>query len=477
MPGLFDTLSLATRSMQAQQAGVTVTGQNLANANNPAYARQRVNLQTTDPLPVVGGVEGTGVQVAGIQQLRDSLLDGQIRDEGSVAGFWTTTQSALENTQTELGQFLDGSAATTGGASSSTSTTAAQGLSTQLSTLFSAFQAVAADPTSLPQRQALVAQAQSLTSSFNQIATSLNGVNNNLNTSISNDVASANQLLSDIAGLNSEIAKMEASSGGTANDLRDLRQQKLESLAQLTNLQTSTGADGSLTITIGGVAMVSGAKVSDSLQAYDAGGGQLQVRAATAGTALSLTGGSIAGAIDTRDGALASLRTGLDSLASQLIGKVNSVYSSGYDLNGNTGADFFTGKDAASIGVNPNLNNDPSQVQAAGVAGASGDNSVALALAQLAQQSNGALGNQTFSDAYGGLVTNLGNSLANANDQVANQSAVSTMLAQQRDSVSGVSMEEELTNLMTFQKAYQASAQIISTVNLMLQTLVAMKTT
>jgi flagellar hook-associated protein 1 FlgK len=476
MPGLFDTLTLATRAMQAQQVGVTITGQNLANVNNSAYSRQRVNFQTSDPVAMVGGIQGTGVQVAGIQQIRDNLLDGQITDESSVGGYWTAAQTGLENTQTELGQFLNGSAGATSGTASSSSTTSAQGLSTQLDNLFSAFQSVATDPTSLPQRQTLVSQAQSLANSFNQISTSLTGVNKNLNTSISNDVESANQLLSDIAGLNNDITKTESATGSTANDLRDLREQKIESLGQLTNLQTSTAADGSLTISIGGVAMVSGSKLTDTLQAHDPGNGQLQIRAATAGTSLTLTGGSIAGALDTRDGALANLRTGLDSLASQLIGKVNSVYSAGYDLNGNTGANFFTGTNAATIGVNFNLSTDPSQVQAAGAAGSTGDNSIALSLAQLAQQTNVALGNQTFDGAYGKMVADLGNALSNANDQVANHDSVSTMLAQQRDSISGVSMEEELTNLMTFQKAYQASAQIISTVNLMLQTLINMKT-
>lgn len=476
MPGLFDSLNLATRAMQAQQAGVTIAGQNLANINNPAYSRQRVNFQASDPVATANGLVGTGVQVANIQQIRNTLLDGQITDETSVGGYWTAAQGALDNTQTELGQFLNGSSAATNGAAGSSSTTGVQGLSTQLDGLFSAFQAVATDPTSLPQRQALVNQAQALASSFNQISTRLSGINKNLNDSVNTDVGSANQLLSDIANLNNEITSTEAATGSTANDLRDLRQQKLESLAQLTNFQSSTAADGSLTISIGGVAMVSGAKLTDTLQAYDPGNGQLQVRAATAGTALTLTGGSLAGEIDTRDGALANLRTGLDTLASQLITKVNSVYSPGYDLNGKTGANFFTGTDAATIGVNPNLASDPSQVQAAGVAGATGDNAVALSLAQLAQQTSAALGNQTFDGAYGKLVTDLGNSLSNANDQVANQSSVATMLSQQRDSISGVSMEEELTSLMNFQKAYQASAQIVSTVNMMLQTVINMKT-
>ena len=475
MPGLFDTLSLATRAMQAQQVGVSVTGQNLANVNNPAYARQRVNFQTSDSVPLVNGIQGTGVQVAGIQQIRDGLLDNQIRDEGSVAGFWSASQNGLQNAETQLGQYLNDAAASTDGTSSSSSSTGAQGLSTQLNNLFNAFQAVATDPTSIPQRQGLVSQAQNLAGSLNQVSSRLGAVNTTLNTSISTDVDSANKLLSDIASLNADIAQTEAATGSTANDLRDQRQQKLESLAQLTNLQTTTAADGSLSIVIGGVTMVSGANLADTLQAYDPGNGQLQIRATTAGTALTLTGGSIAGAIDTRDGALADLRNGLNSLAAQLITQVNSVYSGGYDLNGNTGAAFFTGTDAASIGVNSNLVNDPSQVQAAGVSGATGDGSVALSLARLAQQVNGALNNQTFSDAYGHLVSNLGNALSNANDQVANQESVSSMLAKQRDSISGVSMEEEMTNLMTFQKAYQASAQIISTVNMMLQSLINMK--
>jgi flagellar hook-associated protein 1 len=474
MPGLFDTLSLATRSMQAQQAGVTITGQNLANVNNPAYARQRVNFQTSDAVAINGAVLGTGVQVAGIQQLRDSLLDGQIRDEGSVTGFWTATQSALENTQAQLGEFLDGSsAASATGASGATST---QGLSTQINNLFAAFQSVATTPTSSSQRQVLVNQAQNLADSFNQISSRLTTVNNNLNTSIGTDVESANKLLSDIASLNTDIDRTEAATGSTANDLRDLRQQKLEGLAQLTNIQTSTAADGSLTVSIGGVAMVTGNKLTDTLQSFDPGSGQLQVRATTAGTTLALTGGSIGGAIQTRDGSLANLRNGLDTLASQLVTQVNSIYSTGYDLNGNTGANFFTGTNAATIGVNSNLATDPSQVQAGGTPDA-GSNTVALSLAQLAQQSSAALGNQTFTGAYGRLVTDLGNSLSNANDQVSNQNSVNSMLARQRDSVSGVSMEEELTNLMSFQKAYQASAQIVSTVNMMLQTLVNMKST
>jgi flagellar hook-associated protein 1 len=475
MLGLFGTLNLGTRALQAQQMGVEITGQNLANINNPAYARQRVDLQTSPTITTGVGPQGTGVDVVAIQQIRSAVLDGQVRDETSVGGFWEAQQSGLENAQTALSEFLDQSAASVDGSANAGSAASTQGLSAQLTQLFNGFQSVSADPTSLPERQTLVNQAQTLAGTFNQVSTRLSEVNDNLNTSVSDDVTSANQLLSQIADLNKEIAKVETPGGGTANELRDTREQKLESLAKLVNFQSSTAADGTLSLSIDGQTLVQGTQVLDSLQTYDAGGGQLLVRTANAGTALTLTGGSIQGAISTRDGALTGLRNGLDNLASELSTQVNSVYRNGYDLNGDTGADFFTGTDAASIGVNSALLTDPSQVQAAGVAGTPGDNSVALALGQMARQGQAALSNQTFNGAYNSLVTNLGNAVSNANTQMANHNAVNTLLLNHRDSVSGVSLEEEMMNLTSYQKAYQASSRIISTVDQMFDTLLSMK--
>jgi flagellar hook-associated protein 1 len=127
--------------------------------------------------------------------------------------------------------------------------------------------------------------------------------------------------------------------------------------------------------------------------------------------------------------------------------------------------------------VNAALLTDPSAVQAAGVAGAPGDNAVALALGQLGQQAIAALGNQTFIDNYAGQVSNFGYALANTNDQVSNYNAVNTMMLQQRDSVSGVSIEEEMSNLITYQYAYQASSKLITTADQMLQTVVNLKST
>ena len=470
MLGLFNTLNMGARAMTAQQVGVEVTGQNLANASNPAYARQRVQLQTSTPTPTGIGMEGTGIEAVSIQQVRDQLLDSQIQSESSVGGYWNSQQSALQNAQTQLNEFLNLSS--TDGTSSSTANT--QGLSSQLNSLFNAFQSVATSPTDPSARLSLVSAAQSLTSGFNQASQNLSALNGLLNTSVSNDVASANQLLSDIATLNDQIAKATAS-GGNANDLVDSREQDLENLSKLVNIQTAANSNGTVNVSIGGQDLVTGNKLTDTLATYDSGNGQLLVQTATSATPLTLSGGSIQGTMDARDGALTTLRTGLNTMASSLITQVNGIYQNGYDLNGNKGADFFTGNNAATIGVNQNLVNDPSQIQAAGAANATGGNSIALQLAQLGRQSIAALNNQTFSGAYAQDVQNFGNALSNANDQVSNYNSVNTMLQNQRDSVSGVSLEEETTNLITYQKAYECSAKLITTVNEMLQTVVGLK--
>jgi flagellar hook-associated protein 1 FlgK len=465
MLGLFNTLQLGARALQANQLGVEVTGQNLANSSNPAYSRQRVVLSSSTPTPTSLGMQGTGVQVSSIQQIRDSMLDGEMRDESSVGGYWNSQQSALENAQTQLGEFLNLNATSTG----------SQGLSGQLNNLFNAFQSLATGPTSTAQRQNLVNAAQTLASGFNQASQQLSTLNDGLNTSVSNGVTSANQLLAQIAALNSQIAKATAS-GGDANDLTDTREQALESLANLVNIKTTANADGTVDVSVGGAQLISGSKTLDTLQTYDSGGGQLLVRTATGGTPLTLTGGSIQGTIDARDGALQTLRSGLDTLASSLMTKINGIYSGGYDLNGGTGQALFTGTDAGTIAVNASLETDPSLVQAAGTAGATGDNAVALELAQLGSQSVAALGSQTFSGAFASQVGTFGFALSNANAEVANSSSVNSMLQNQRDSVSGVSVEEEVANLITFQQAYSASSKIITTVDQMLQTVVNLKT-
>ncbi len=462
MIGLFGLLNLGARSMQVQQQGAEVTGHNLANVDNPAYARQRVTITTAPTIDTPLGPQGTGAQVIGIQQLRDAILDGQITGETSITGFLDAQQSALESGQAILGQTID----RTGGQ---------HGIAEAMSDLFNAFQSLSTDPTSLTERQSVLQKAQTLATEFNQIDTKLGQLNTDLNTTLQTEVDQANQLLSEIADYNKQIVTTEGGSPGSANDLRDLRQQKLEELSKLVNITTTPQANGAVDISISGVNVVSDTAVLDTLQTYDAGGGQMLVRTQTGGSALTLTSGMIQGTIAARDGGLKDLRTNLDTLAAGLITEVNAAHGNGFSLTGSTGAAFFTGTGAADIGVNSALADNPALLQTSGTSGAVGDNQVALALAQLAAQKQAGLNNASFGENYSQTVAALGQALSNVNNSIGDQTVVQNMLKRQRDSISGVSLDEEMTNLVQFQKAYVASAHLITTVDEMLQTVVDLK--
>jgi flagellar hook-associated protein 1 FlgK len=467
MLGILGTLDLASSSLSVQEEAMEVTGENLANVNTTGYSRQQLVIQAATPLQTPIGQEGTGVEATGISQATDSLLNSQIQAENSVSGSITAQQTALQNAETYLNEQLSNTSSGTGSSS---------GLTADLASLFSSFQSVSTDPTGLSDRQSLVASAQQLSTEFNQVSSQLGSVNSQLNQSIQSGVASSNQDLGEIATLNQQIIAAQAD-GGSANDLVDEREQAIEDLANYANITATAQSDGAVNINIGGVTMVSGGTATDSLETYDSGGGQLLIQAQNAGTPLGLSSGSIEGNITARDGALATLQTSVNTLASQLITQVNGIYSTGYDLNGNTGADFFTGTDASDIGVNSALVNDPSQFQASGTAGATGDNTVVLALAQLANTDISGLNSQTFSQSWAQTVGDLGSTISAVNEQATNSSSVTQMLTNQRESVSGVSIDQEMTHLMQYQKSYEASAQIVTTLNQMLQTLIDMDAT
>ena len=470
MLGLFGTLNLASRSLQTQMTGVEVTGQNLANINTTGYTRQSVEIQTSPDISTTIGPEGTGANAVAIQQVVNAILNSQIQTQQSTSGYWSAQQSALQSAQTSLDEFLNG----TGSATSSTNSTTDTGLSGQLSSLFADFQSVATSPTSVAARQKLISDAQTLAATFNQVNSQLDASRATLNTSLGDDVDSANKLISEIADLNKQISTANFN-GATPNDLLDDREQDLENLSSLTNITTSTGTNGAVDVSIGGQSLVSGNQVLDTLQTYDAGGGQLLVQTATGGVNLTLTGGSMQGTIDARDGELATMQSSINTLASTLITQVNTIHSGGYSLTGTTGANFFNGSDAATITVNVALASNPSLIQASGTATANSDNAIARQLADLASATQPGLNNQTFGDSYDETVAALGDSLQTANDQVSNQTAVSNMLSTQRSSVSGVNVDQEMTNLMSFQRAYEASAQLVTTLNTLLGDTLAMK--
>lgn len=462
MSGLLDTLNLGSRALSVQSRGLAVAGQNLANVNNAAYTRQRLVVQADGPdaSPLDAG---NGVSAVAVERVHDAFVERQMLSESSATGSWTARRDALQLAQDRLGENLDSAGAATRSGSSGTGS----GLGSEIDGLFAEFQGLTTEPDSLARRGVVLARAQALATGLNQADARLSALENALDQDVTDQVQEANELLASVADLGTRIFRSETLHGTQANDLRDLRQQKLESLAGLVGIETVEDPDGALNISVGGQLLVTRNAVTDTLVAVDGADGRRTV-ATAAGGALSPTSGSLHGTLEARDGALANVRTRLDSLAGALASEVNAVHRTGFDLTGGTGADFFVGTTAATLQVHPDLVADPARLQAAGKAGAPGDNQVARSLAALAQRAIPALGGQTFTSQYARTVAGLGEDLATAKAEVEDQQIIRNALQVRRDSISGVSIDEEMADLVKYQKAFQASARVMALVDGML---------
>jgi flagellar hook-associated protein 1 FlgK len=469
--GLFGTLNMSARSLQAQQAGIEVAGHNLSNVNNPAYARQRVALATTPAVETGEGfLQGTGVHVVAIQQVRSALLDSQLIVENSVTGSLEAQQNALQYAQADLGQEIDRRAIGAQGATAAAGI-GQHGIGDAINDLFNSFQTLSTQPSSITQRDIVLTKATQLAERFQATDQRLADLNTSLNATVKSDVAQVNSLLGEIAMLNEKIARAEINDTGAANDLRDSRQAKLEELGTLVKFEQSAGEASAVNVTINGVLMVDVTTVREQLETYDVAG-KTMVRAASTDGPLTITSGRIHGTIDARDGAIQTLRDNLSSLASTLITEVNRLHQTGFGKDGSTGLAFFTGTNASDIAVNSAVTAE--KIAASDTNGDVGNNKIILSLAQLKEAPQAGLTNQSFSQNYSGIVANLGSALDSVNRGASDQAVVSNMVRAQRDSVSGVSIDEEMTDLVKYQRAYQASARVVNVVDEMLQTILSM---
>jgi flagellar hook-associated protein 1 FlgK len=350
-----------------------------------------------------------------------------------------------------------------------------QQLAAGLTDFFNSFASLAAQPASMPEREITLRRAAALAAQFPALDNRLSTLGTQLDESLDTDLKSANALLSDIARLNGQISRTEAVSGGSANDLRDQRQAKLESLSEVIGFDSIEASDGSVGIVVGGVSLVTSDVREKTLETFTNVTGDRMIRASGTTDALVITSGRVHGTLDARDGGLKNLRSGINDLAKSLIDEVNALHTAGFALDGSTGRAFFLGSSAADIRVNQALLDNPSSLQVSGSATARGDNRVAKALSQLGNQPIAALDGQTLGNAYNRIVGRLGEDLSSVNQQLADQKVVAELLKGQRDSVSGVSIDEEMADLTRFQRGYQASAKLINTIDEMMDTTLSLK--
>lgn len=466
MSGLFSTLGSSVKALTAHSRAIETAGKNLANVNNTSYARQRVLYGDRGTVVTADGPKSLGLEALAIQQLRDGLLDKQVMREIALKASFEAEQRALERAQAGLGQNIDRTAsATATGSNASTG-----GLAAALDDYFNAFQSLAARPTDAGERQTLIQKATILAERFQQTDSRLSQVQSDLDVEIGSDVTEVNNLLTTIADLNAQIGRIEIGQPGTAIDLRDQRQARLEELSALLPVEVRDASDGQIQVVLRDatntdVVLVDLAAVTGPVTFTGTG-----LTAGSPATAVEFSSGAIRGALNARDGAVQTLRDNLNQLARQLVISVNGAYNA----SATPGGDFFdpAGLTAATLRLESGLT--PANLRAGSTA--AGDNDIALAVAGLASRTfstgSGDIIDGTFGVFYSRSVSNLGQALASANSRVEDQSNIANLVKSQRDSVSGVSLDEEMADLVRFQRAFQASSRVFSIVDDLLDTVV-----
>jgi flagellar hook-associated protein 1 FlgK len=443
MAGLNTSLTIGIQALEASQAALNATSNNIANANTPGYTREVPQFSENAETLSGGEVVGGGVSLGGLQSVRDELLNLQIQQQTSQQSSADTQSASLQQIQTNF--------ASTGVDIASTLTA----FSTSLAQL-------SASPSNTAVQQGVLESGQNLAESFNSTANGLTAAQSDADSQVTQTVAQVNTLTQQIAQLNGQLSQLPQSgqNGGTIQDQRD---ELVQQLSTLTGISVSQSSDGETITTANGSPLVMGSQ-SFTLQTTTGSDGMQHVLD-SAGNDItsSIQGGQLGGAIQMRDQVIPGFLNQLNTLASQFATAFNAAQAKGFDSNGNVGGNFFsvssgTAGAAASLSV---AITDPSQIAISsdGSAGSNGN------VANLSAALTGSLpSGQSVSNGYANMVFQVGSDASNASSESTAIGQNLLQLTNQQSSISGVSIDEETTNLIRFQTAYEAAARIVSTI-------------
>lgn len=482
MSSLSSILGIARGALSAHQTAISVTAHNVANAETPGYSRQRAALVAGVPVSLPVGQLGSGVQVQRLERVRDGLLDAVYRREvGKEAG---------QAQRRDLLSRIEGIFA------EPTET----GLGAALDAFWSAWDELASAPTSNSARGIVRLRGEELARTLNDHARRLNEVADGARAQLVASLQDLNELTRRIAELNKQIVGSEVS-GRVASDLRDERDRVLDAIAALADVQVVERPNGAVAVFLSGATLVDGGSVQQLTTL-----GSDPVRFALAGSSepLAGVGGRLGAVLRVLEEDVPQVRQHLDLIARSLVESVNALHMTGWSPAGDpAGADpnwsgsqvaFFdpNGLTAATIvlaGRGPDdppsvplgVRNDAAYVAAGTIRYATGDNSLARSLAELrdrtdvvvADPSNPAA-SRSLRDSFRDLVTGVAMETRAATDGAKSQGLIVQEAELRRQSVAGVSTDEELTQLMRQQQAYVAATRLVSTVDEMAQAILNM---
>jgi flagellar hook-associated protein 1 FlgK len=500
MGSTFSSYEIARSGMYVSQRGLFTTGHNISNVNTPGYVRQQSIIAEYNPMKSGNFQVGIGAYIQQTRQIRDQFLDNMYRDESQLLGYSEAKNKIIEEVQTVFGEPSD------------------MGLNAVIDQFFQSWQELSKDPESLTVRAMVRQRGVAFTNAVNHIAAQLDKLQQDINNEIKIKIGEINSIAQQIAQLNVQIAQNEAT-GDKANDLRDQRNLLLDDLSKLVNTDITERPNGMVYIAIGGTYLVHGEKTEkikadfNSPNSYfltakwektdktvDVASGTLkgliEVRGDVAGFKGSVENGSVAEGMDAdSDAALDSykfdpatknlipeIRKGLNILVNLMVRKINEIHKNGVGIDGSTGIDFFSKIDdtlpfeIGNIQVNPVLDGDDglNKIAAAATAGLPGDNTVAQQVVDLRRKEFLRTGNLTVNidDFYNSIITWIGTTGQETARAVENQNKLVNEIQNRKEALSGVSMDEEMINMMKYQHAYNASARVINVIDQMIDQIV-----
>lgn len=475
----FSTLEIGKRSLLAHRFGLDVTSNNIANVNTPGYSRRSAILSETDPRLTDIGLLGSGVFVSRIERVHEQFFDREIRNNLSrQSGYGADTQviSRIEAAFNESSEF---------------------GLDHTIREFFQAFEDLALRPESIDKRNMVLNAAQTMVDRFHATAQSLETLRTDIKGRVTTAVDTVNSLLSTVAEINKNIVIGKAKSEDEVATFLDQRDVALDKLAEFANVQVTIDNNGLANVAIGGNTVVTGT-VTASLEAretIDPISGERTMSLVQVNNngnpvvTLNPTSGEIAGLLKhynvTLDGNDSSggfsVMGELNALADAIVDQVNSISTTGFGLNdpgpAAPGRNFFTPATAAvpvtalTISLDAAVAGQPANIPTSDTPGAVGNNNVARQIAALVSDPS-FLGGTTPGEFYSSMLSRVGSLGADARNGAMTTELIGTQLNAQRESINGVSLDEEAVNLIKYQKGFEAAARIINTTNEMLQLLI-----
>ncbi|MGY1854857.1 flagellar hook-associated protein FlgK [Modestobacter sp. SYSU DS0290] len=463
MSGTFGGLNTATTALWAQQRGLDVTGQNIANVNTEGYSRQRAELQSVggNPVPAVWSVStgvGGGVNADTVIRIRDAFLEARAQAESGKTASMTvhdTTLAQIEQAFREPGE---------------------TGIQAKLTDVFKAWGDLANNPTEDGARTAVLQKTATLVAEFHTTDAALEKAWVQTRDALDVLADDVNTTITQVAELNSAIKKA-TQAGLPSNELADKRDALVLKLSQWIGATSSMGDSGAVNVAVGGATLISGAsatgvRVVGTNDPLEAGTTPPRLVADPGGTTLN-PGGTVGGQLAALRETIPGYRLQLDGLAQRLAGEFNAQHALGRDKDGNPGGALFDGGAGAPTGITARTLrlaiSDTDQLAAADAstgATPSTDNTNALVIAKLQGAADGTAA------AYRQLIVKLGVEASVATGNLKTQTVITSQVDASRESVSGVNLDEEMTNMLRFQHAYSAAARMITAIDETLDVLI-----